>query len=157
MVFYSRPSPDATWLQASVAVCAGILIPCLLGLFCLVISDAPLAGPPKDGSPREWGSLVTLFGAAALAAPLVAWIALPLAIPLTRTAIRRGWAGWGSAMGLAIVLGLPVVHFALNGDLTNEAPKMIPLIVLVLILQGLSGYAMVRVFTAYRMQKTAAN
>jgi len=39
------------------------------------------------------------------------------------------WAGPLSLVGISVGLGLPIAHIFLNGDLTTEAPEMIPFLV----------------------------
>ena len=136
MIFYSKPIPNIGWWRPTVAVAGGVLGPALLGAVWLWFAETSITGPPKDGSSRDiWQHLV--FVAAALtAAPILSWIAIPLATPLARLAVIRGWAGWGSAVAVACGLGLLIVHFALNGDMTTESPATLPHIVVALGLQG---------------------
>ena len=145
-MFYSRPDPDIGWWRPLVAVTAGVLGPACLGAVWLWCADTPIAGPAKDGSARDiWQQLV--FVAAALtAAPILSWIAIPLATPLARLAVIRGWAGYGSTVLVACGLGLAVIHFALNGDLTTESPIVLPQIIAALWLQGSTVWLVLQVW-----------
>lgn len=144
MLWRSNPQPDAGWWPAVIAVLAGIFLPALAGAAVLYFGDAPLSGAPKDGTARTVASHAMLVAAALTAAPLIAWLAAPLAVPLLRLAVQRGWAGWGSAVGLAVGIGLPIVHFVLHGDVTTEDQSVLPHILAALAVQGSVGWLVLR-------------
>lgn len=139
-MFHSTPRPEAGWWPSILAVIAGIFLPAIAGAAFLYISDAPLSGPPKDGLARTLEEHLLLISAALTAAPLIAWLAAPIAVPLLRLAIRRGWAGVGSAVIIAILVGLPILHIALNGDVTTEDQSVLPHIIAALSVQAVTGW-----------------
>jgi hypothetical protein len=87
---------------------------------------------------------VWFVAACLMATPLVSWIAVPIAVPVVRIAARRGWASPASMVTLALIIGLPVAHFVLNGDLTREAPEMIPYLAVGLAIQALCCWLFLR-------------
>ena len=143
-MFYSRPDPSAGWTPAIAVTLLAVILPALLGGGWLWLVDIPLAGLPKDGGVFGLAQVVSFVAAALLSAPLLAWIVVPICVPLLRAALRRGYAGWGSAVIVAWTIGLPAVHIFLNGDLTTEAPAMIPLMMIALALQALTAFALLR-------------
>ncbi|MEJ6397214.1 hypothetical protein [Yoonia sp. 208BN28-4] len=145
MILRSVPRPDAGWWRAIGAVLGGVFLPALLGVAFLYYSDAPLSGPPKDGLGRSLEMHALLVAAALAAAPLIAWLAAPLAVPALVYAQRHGWAGWGSAVLLAAAIGLPIVHFALNGDVTTEDQSVLGHIIAALIIQGTVGWFILQI------------
>jgi len=78
------------------------------------------------------------------ASPLFVWVAMPVAVPAVLLAGRFGWAGPLSLVAISVGLGLPIAHFFLNGDLTSEAPEMIPFLVSAFAIQAICGWVILR-------------
>ena len=79
---------------------------------------------------------------AGLATSVVAsWLIVPFGFIAMRAAAMLGWAGWGTAILTALGFGLPIVHFALNGDLTTEDASILPHIAAAIAFLGLSAWA----------------
>ena len=154
-MFYSRPNPHIGWWRPLVAVASGVLGPACVGALWLWFSDTPVSGPPKDGSHRDIWQHMVFVAAALTAAPILSWIAIPLATPLARLAVIRGWAGVGSAVVTACGLGLLIIHFALNGDVTTESPAVVPQIIAALGLQGATVWAVLQLWKDHGSPKPA--
>lgn len=60
------------------------------------------------------------------------------ALILLRYSAIFGWTGWGSAVLSALIIGVPTVHFALNGDVTTENPVILPHITIAITLLSLA-------------------
>lgn len=143
-MFYSRPDPSAGWIVAFAVTVLAIILPALAGGGWIWLVDIPLTGLPKDGSWYDGPQAITIVAAALLSAPLLSWVIVPICVPLLRAALRRGYAGWGSAIIVAWAVGLPTVHIFLSGDITTEAPQMVPMVMTALTLQGLTAFGLLR-------------
>jgi hypothetical protein len=128
-----------------IAVLMGLFLPALLGGLVLYFTDAPLLGLPKDGSGRSFAQHVAFVAAALTAAPIIGWAVIPIAVPVLRLLIQTGWAGIGSAILVALLIGLPLVHWMLNGDVTTEDSSILAHIVAALMLQGTVGWGVMQV------------
>ena len=146
----SRPRPDIGWRVPVVAVLMGLFLPCLVGGAILYLIDVPLTGLPKDGAARSFGQHLGFVAAALTAAPIIAWMVLPLVIPALRLMIQTGWAGSLAAVALSVGLGLPLVHWMLNGDVTTEDTAVLGHIVVAMIVQALTGWAVLQVLLRER-------
>ena len=141
-MFKSHPRPNFGWGRAILAALVAVIAPAIPAFFLVWGSDTgfrEIMGSGDLGSRTLW-----LVAACLMAAPLVAWIAVPIAAPLARIAARRGWAGPGSLVGMSWIIGLPLVHVIFNGDLTTEAPEVIPFLALALAIQALCGWLVLR-------------
>lgn len=116
------------------AVLAGFILPALPAWGMLSIAGA--------GGEDIWLRQQILWVLYALgAAPVIAWLSLPVSWPLLTFMALRGWAGASSAGAAALLLGLPVVHVVLHGDITSEDTTILPHLALALLLQGLTTWA----------------
>lgn len=138
-MWQSRKRPDLGWGRPIAAVLAGVFLPAIPAGLLLWVLDADI-GAIYGGVLR----LCWYVAACLMATPLVAWIAVPVATPLARLAARIGWAGPVSLIALAVLIGLPLAHIVLNGDLTSEAPEMIPVLALTFSIQALTGWIILR-------------
>lgn len=143
MIWRSATRPTLGWAHAIIAVCGGILIPALPAFAALWIGQIDIRDLITQAGPVARG--IWLAAAGLAAAPLFLWIAVPVAAPLLRVAARRGWAGPGSVTVMAIAVGLPIIHVVFNGDLTGEAPEMIPIVVALLAVHAICGWVILRV------------
>lgn len=133
--------PDVGWLRPFFAVVLAILGPSLLaGVF--IYNGAPVfSGPPKDGSGYSWGDHVAIVLACLAASVVVTWMMVPLSVMGLRATAMLGYAGWGTAILAALIVGLPVAHVLLNGDLTTEENAILPHLMVALGVLGLSHWA----------------
>jgi hypothetical protein len=120
-----------------VAVFAALALPALVAWGLLLIAGTP--GAVDGGDWLRRNLLFTLYAWAM--APVLGWLALPVLWPLALIAAVRGWAGLMSAIGLALGVGLVVVHLALHGDLTTEDPTVLPNLTIALAVQATVGWA----------------
>ncbi|MEL6641939.1 MAG: hypothetical protein AAFP98_11615 [Pseudomonadota bacterium] len=138
----STARPDLGWGRPILAALAAIVVPAVPAFFVVWGSDTgfrEIMGSSDLSTRAVW-----LVAACLMAAPLVAWIAVPISAPLARIAARRGWAGPGSMVVLSWAIGLPLAHIVFNGDLTSEAPEVIPFLALALAIQALCGWLVLR-------------
>lgn len=120
-----------------IALAAALLVPSLLAWGLLSVAGTPGALEGEDWLRRN---LLLMLYALAMA-PFVAWLVLPLLWPVALIAVVRGWAGLLGALGLAVGIGVLVVHLALHGDLTTEDARVLPNLVVALAIQGTVGWA----------------
>ncbi|MEN9061986.1 hypothetical protein [Ponticoccus litoralis] len=120
----------AGFLRPLLAVAAGLLLPALLSWALLT-----LAGPPGLLDSRGLRYEILFVLSALVGAPLVGFFLMPLLWAAALALLARGWAGLASIMATGLLIGLPVVHWALNGDLTTEAPSALPRLALAIALQ----------------------
>jgi len=132
---------DAGWGRSILAVIIALIIPCLIAIAFLFTSSPTLHGLPKDGSGYALRDHIDIFTACLAASVIVSWIIAPVAVLLLRASAIFGWAGWGSAILLAVIFGLPTVHFALHGDVTTESQAILPHITAAIAFLGLSVWA----------------
>lgn len=125
------------WLRPLIAVLASFLIPAALLASFILTGDPSLAGPPKDGSAYTLFDHASLVLGALGASTLVSWITTPLAVLALRMAALHGWAGWGSAILAAQLLGLPTIYLLLRG----EAIMLLPYIAIAIAVLGCSVWA----------------
>lgn len=138
-MWQSPKRPDLGWGRPIAAVLMGILLPALPAALFLWGLDADIRDIDGAMLRGAW-----FIAACLMATPLVSWIAVPVATPLVRVAARRGWAGPASLIALALIIGLPLAHVVLNGDLTREAPEMIPVLAMTFSIQALVGWIILR-------------
>lgn len=138
----SAPRPTLGWGRPIVAVSSGLILPAIPAAVVLwwLNLDVQFVTETANAGLR----FIWFVAACLMATPVVAWLAVPIAVPLVRMAAIRGWAGPASLIGLSLVVGLTVAHFVLNGDLTDEAPEMIPYLAVTLGLQALCGWIILR-------------
>ncbi len=135
-------SPPLSWRRVGlwrplVAVVAGLCLPALVA-FALV----SLAGLPGGIDADGWLRRQILFVLYALMmAPVLGFLALPLAGPVVLVMAVAGRAGAASAVLAANLLGLPLVHLALHGDLTTEDATILPNLAIALGCQGVATWA----------------
>ncbi|MBN7784619.1 hypothetical protein JYP51_06790 [Ponticoccus gilvus] len=111
----------AGFLRPLLAVAAGLLLPALLSWALLF-----LAGPPGLLDSRGPRYEILFVLSALVGAPLVGFFLMPFLWAAALALLARGRAGLFSIMAAGLLIGLPVVHWALNGDLTTEAPSALP-------------------------------
>lgn len=133
--------PQVGWFRPAAAVVLGLLVPAIIAIICLLLVSPTIAGPPKDGSGFAVSGHISLVLAALSASFLVSWMLAPFALLLLRAAAMLGYAGWGSALIVALALGLPTLHIALMGDVTSEDSSILPHITVAIALLGLSVWA----------------
>jgi len=126
------------WVRPVFAVLLGLFVPALLAMLILYVESPTLSGPPKDGSGFRVGNHVEIVFAALSASFVVSWMVAPFALVLLRYSAIFGWAGWGSAVLSALLIGLPTVHVALNGDVTTEDSTILPHITIAIALLSLA-------------------
>ena len=132
---------EVGWFRPALAVVLGLLI---LPWFALVLTlnGAPtIAGPPKDGSGYSFSDHIAIVLACLSVSFIATWMAAPVALLALRAAAMLGWAGWASAMGAAVILGLPMAHWTLNGDLTTDVYAVPVQLSVAIALLGLSIWA----------------
>ena len=126
------------WWRPAVAVLAAMVVPTLLSVALILFGAPTISGPPKGGTGFTLADHMALTLAALTASVIVSWMLAPVALLLLRAAAMLGWAGWGSAVLAAWALGLPMVHFALHGDVTSEEPQFLPAILAAIAILGLT-------------------
>ena len=138
----SPPRPTLGWGRPIAAVLAGVIVPAIPAAVYLVLAEVD-----RNAAIEGWAAITWigwLMAACLTASPLFVWIALPLAVPAVLFAARYGWAGPLSLVGISVGLGLPIAHIFLNGDLTTEAPEMIPFLVTAFAVQAICGWVILR-------------
>ena len=99
-----------------------------------------IAGTPgivdSDGLRRALLIVLTVLAMT----PLPGWLVLPLAWPLLYIMAVRGVAGLLGCVAAAWVIGGLSAHVFLHGDLTTEAPAILPLLLVALTVQGWVGW-----------------
>lgn len=133
--------PDIGWFRPAVAVVLAMVLPALLAILAIYLGAPVLSGPPKDGTALTLADHATLVVGSLAVSFLASWMAAPFALLALRGAAMLGWAGWGSAILCAELFGLPIVHFALQGDITTEDSTILPHIACAIALLGLSVWA----------------
>ncbi|MCC1492153.1 hypothetical protein [Cognatishimia sp. F0-27] len=133
-------SPPRAFRQTGIwrplaAVLGGLLIPALIAWPLLMVAGLP--GVVESSGLRQ-GILIVLTVLAM--APVPGWVALPLVWPLVYTLYVRGWAGLAACVLAACAVGLPAAHWVLNGDVTTEAPAILPMLIAALAIQGFFGW-----------------
>ncbi len=116
------------------ATCLGILLPALLAYALLRLAGVP--GALDGGDAVRRAILFVLY--ALMAAPVLGLLTLPLSVALVLGLVVTGWAGAVSAVLAALIFGLPLVHVALNADLTTEDASVLPHLMVALSIQGLT-------------------
>lgn len=142
-LFRTHPlsGPEAGWLRPAFAVILALVIPAGFCLFIIVQSEFVFNGPPKDGSDYTLKDHVSLVIGALSVSFLASWMMIPFAIFALRLALMTGWAGCVTAMGAAVVIGLPLVHVGLSGDVTTEENAILPHVTVAIALLGLAVWA----------------
>ena len=77
-------------------------------------------------SARTVADHMALLATALLGLPVFGLPALIVVVPAAGLLVWRGWAGPLSFVALAAIIGLPLVHWIFHGDLTTEAPDLLP-------------------------------
>ncbi len=128
------------------AVLGGLVLPAIPAFFVVwgsytALSDVVVG--ETDGSRTVFLVAAALMSAPVfvLVAPLTAGLLAIAMAALVHVARAYGWAGPGSMVALSWLIGLPFAHVFFNGDLTTEAPEMIPFLAATLAIQALCGWA----------------
>lgn len=114
-----------------VAVLAGLFVPALTAWVLLALAGEPAMLASRGLRYEILFVLYALFGA-----PAVGFFLLPLLWALALAMAARGWAGLLSVWVACLLIGLPVLHIFLHGDLTTEAPSALPRLVIALLVEG---------------------
>lgn len=132
---------QAGWVKPAAAIFIALVVPAALAAAAVLMGGAVLSGPPKDGSGFSFGDHLNIVLAGLTASIVASWMIAPIALIGLRAAAMLGWAGWGTAILSALGFGLPIVHFALNGDVTTEDASILPHICIAITVLGLSVWA----------------
>lgn len=148
--------PQVGWFRPAAAIIIAMILPALAAI-AFIYSGAPIfSGPPKDGTGYTMADhLAIVLGALGLSF-LTSWVAAPLVLLALRAAVMLGFAGWGSALIMAWVIGLPVVHVVLNGDVTTDEHAILPHMICAIGILGLSVWAAFWVLFAFRCKDKPA-
>lgn len=150
--FRSKPltGQDVGWFHPTAAVLIGLFAPALSAFFIIQLGGPVIHGPPKDGSGYSLADHFAILTGALTMSFLVSWIAAPFALLVLRAAAMLGYAGWATAVFAAPVMGLPIVHFVLNGDLTSDTYAILPHMIISVGILGLSVWAAFWILFALR-------
>lgn len=149
--FRSRLHPDLGWVAATLAVLGAVILP--------AVCSFPFVMQFPDVEPGQSTGVTILVwflwhvGAALTVSPMFIVVILFLATPALWLALRTRWAGPASLLGITWCIGLPAAHVTLNGDLTTEAPAMIPVLMVAMGLQCLTGYVILRLLSGRKAAK----
>ncbi len=130
--------PQVGWFRPAAAVVIASLAPAALAFLFISLGAPVIDGPFKDGSTYTLADHVAIVLGAIALSFLVTWIAAPFAVFALRAAAMLGVAGWGTAMISAWIIGLPIAHVALNGDLTSDDYAILPQLMVAIAILGLS-------------------
>lgn len=135
--------PDVGWFRPATALLLAMIVPTLISLIFTFIGTPKITGLPKDGTGYTFANHVEFVLAFLSASFLVSWMIAPFALLSLRASAMLGYAGWGTAVLMSLGCGLPIVHFALNGDLTTDygAFVFLPHISIAISFLGLSVWA----------------
>lgn len=146
--------PEVTWWRPVLATILGLTLPAVIALLVVLAGGPVLSDPPSPGTATLSDHVALIIGLL-MVSPFASWLALPLAAPMVRAAAMLGWAGYGTSMASAVVVGWPMAHVILNGDLTTEE-KALPIHLAVsLCLIGLSVWAVFWGLMALRKQRVS--
>lgn len=99
------------------AVLCGLILPALVSWVLLALAGLP---GMLDSTGLRYEILFVLY--ALFGAPVVGFFLLPLLWAVSLGLVASGRAGLLSVLGAGLGIGLAAAHWALNGDLTTEAP-----------------------------------
>lgn len=127
------------------AVLAGLILPAIPAFLAVWGNYTALSELPDSNVALN--EVLFFVTAALMTAPLLGLVA-PLAtggIVTAMAVLIHGlrWIGWAGPVSLVLascLIGIPFAHLFFNGDLTTEAPKMIPLLCVALATQALCGW-----------------
>lgn len=144
---------DVGWFIPAVAIVIGLTLPTILA-FLIVFAGGPvISGPSKDGTGYDLADHIAIITGALMMSFLASWLATPFALLALRAAAMLGYAGWGTALLAALILGLPVVHVFLNRDLTTDRYAILPQVSVAIALLGLSVWVVFWGLIALRRKK----
>ena len=127
------PDPDQqVWGKLTLAALLALILCGVMGYAGLRASDVAVGDAAKLVADRTLADHAALLATALLGLPFFGLPALLLVVPAAGLLVWRGWAGALSYVALGWALGLPLVHWIFNGDLTSEAPDLLPHILVAL-------------------------
>ncbi len=118
-----------------------MIIPSVVAAILVYAGGTSISGVPKSGLGPTLLDHFGIFLAGLATLVVASWLIVPFGFIAMRAAAMLGWAGWGTAILTALGFGLPIVHFALNGDLTTEDASILPHIAAAIAFLGLSAWA----------------
>ena len=131
-------NPDIGWTRPIMAVVGAIFVPAVIAALYLMVFPTDTTATYAGWDRLTW--FIWRVAACLTASPLFVILTLPLSAPAVWLAARFGFAGPVSLVLIALGLGLPAAHIMLNGDVTTEAPQMIPVLIVTITLQALLGW-----------------
>ena len=152
--FRTRLHPDMGWGAALLGVLGAIVLPALSGL--PFVMNFPDIAP---GAPAGTVSLIWFawhVAAALTVSPMFSPVTVVLATPAVWLSLRARWAGPASLILLAWLIGFPAAHLILHGDVTTEAPGMIPAIATALAIQAVTCWLILRLVSRRKHARATA-
>ncbi len=148
-MLFRSPQREIAFGRPLAAVFGGLLLPALPAAFIVLQGDAGL----NDVMAGDSANARAFFLVAAslmtapllsLAAPLIALVMIVILAVIVWIAAILQWAGPLTLIALSWLIGLPFAHTFFNGDLTTEAPEMIPFLATTLAIQAICGWLVLR-------------
>jgi len=144
--------PDLGWGAATLAVLGAMVLPALVS-FPFVMNFPNIEPGTSQGATNliwfAWHVAATLT-----ISPTFFIVILILATPALWLLLWFRWAGFASLILLAWSVGLPAVHVTFNGDVTTEAPDLIPVVALALAVQAVTGGIILKMISFRKNQKS---
>lgn len=147
--------PQVGWFRPAATVVTALLLPAVFALASIYNGGPVFAGPPKDGTGYSLTEHTAIVLAVLGFSFLTSWMASPLVLLALRAAAMLGYAGWGTAILTAWLIGLPIVHVFLNGDLTAEEHAILPHMLVAIGILGLSVWFVFWVMMHFTNKKTS--
>ena len=144
------------WFRPAAAIMLALAVPALLALLFIYSGAPAFDGPPSAGESYTLNDHIAIVLGTLAFSFLTSWMATPLILLSLRAAAMLGYAGWGTSVIAAWIIGLPIVHFALNGDLTTEEHAILPHMMFTIGFLGLSVWVAFWGLFALRRQGTGA-
>jgi len=136
--------PDVGWFRPAAAVVIGLIFPNIIALLLVWTGHPTFVAPVLSPADIKGANHIAFTLGLLSVSFLVSWMAAPFALFMLRGAAMLGFASWGIAIVLSLAIGLPIVHVALNGDLTTETNTFWPHISVAI---GILGFSVWGTFT----------
>jgi len=132
----------------------GFILPTTVALAMVYIGGPDFWEPIKSDVGYSFWDHVGLITGVLSVSFIVSWMAIPFTIIALRATAMLGYAGWGTALLCAWVIGLPIVHVALNADATTDESAILAHMAIAVGILGLSVWAAFWALVFLRKKRT---